>query len=63
MKKVIILIEMKSASNIPDPNVLQRKMTSFILGTVQWFASMMYEHEAQGAKGYFHEPIALPVSA
>ena len=52
--------ELRSASNIQGPNVLPQKMTSFILGTLHWFVSKMYE---QGAKGYFHEPIASPVSA
>ena len=55
--------EMRSESDIPDPNVLPQKMTSFILGTVHWFVSMMYKQEVEGAKGYFHEPIGLPVSA
>ena len=57
--------EMRSESDIPDPNVLPQKMTSFILGPVHWFVSdvLMYEQEVEGAKGYFHEPIGLPVSA
>ena len=37
---------LRNASDIQDPNVLPRKMTSFILGTLHyWFVSKMYEQD------------------